>query len=136
MQTFQNLARNQAELKKRAVPPPITVAALVGDPPPFNPHDPQGSVDQKPRLAVFGTSSLIYDDLVEEDSEFNNFDLFTGVLDWLRERKGSLDIGPKVHTNYAINPTTSMSRLVFLPFSFILVGLVALALSTWLTRRR
>jgi hypothetical protein len=136
---LQNLARNRAELAKRVVPPPITVAALVGDAPPFNPHDPgglHGSVDNKPRLAVFGSSSFIYDDLVREDSGFHNFDLFTGVLDWLREHKGSLSIGPKVHTTYTINPTASFWRLFLLPFGFILVGLVALALSTWLIRRR
>lgn len=136
---FRNLG--ERGLSERATERPIPLAVISADPV-FDPADPHrgmmGPSSQKPRLIVFGSSSLIHNRFIEETTPIpnNNFDLISSTFDWLRERSTGLGIQPKTHAVFTISPGLGLGRLVALPAVIMLLAIAALGTGVWLIRRR
>lgn len=125
-------------LKRRDNPLAIAVAENAGPPNPMSPGPPpQG----KPLFAVFGFDSLFTDQGLREFRSENaieaNLTLFTGVVDWLRERPAAIGIKPRVHASFSLDPrTVSQGRLVLTPTLWFALGVIGLGLVVWVVRRK
>jgi hypothetical protein len=95
----------------------------------------------KPRLVVMGSDSLFTDQSLRQSPEDSlieaNMTLFTGCIDWLRERPAAIGIKPRVHNSFALDPiSVSESRLILTPTVWFALGVIGLGVLVWVVRRR
>src|SRR5207248_2898367 len=70
----------------------------------------------KPRMVVVGNAVWVSNPYVDEARATEpNFDLFVGLLDWLRERPSNIGIEPRPYKNYLLDRSASFVRLALLP---------------------
>jgi hypothetical protein len=134
--SFQEIRANpqNAVRSGRLIFEPISVMVTVSETdgpagahgmgaPPSNP---------KPRIAVFGASTIATDDFLNERS----FDLVRSTVDWNRERFSNVGVQPKTHKNYILPEKLSLGKAFLLPVAGILLGIVGLGVIVWTIRRR
>jgi hypothetical protein len=137
------LRRDPEKLAKKFSRSPISLAVAVtegkGAPPMPPGHPPVGGGDQQPRMLVFGDASWVSNRLINSQIGTFNYDLFSNSLSWLRERP---DIGTeyaegKIRPEYTLSATPEVvSRLKWLPFGLMMLGLAGLGGAVWVVRRR
>ncbi|MBL8798727.1 MAG: GldG family protein [Planctomycetia bacterium] len=135
----QDALRNKVqEVRKRGR---IPVAAVVSESS-ADPHDPhammRGPQPTKPRMIVFGTSSIASNQLFNQSQGMSAF-LVSSSLDFLRQRQtGVAGIPPKQQDYYDMPPKTSdqMFRMIWLPPVLIAVSILGLGTGVWIVRRR
>jgi ABC-type uncharacterized transport system len=91
---------------------------------------------EQPRAVVFGSDSLVADRsrVPAAPDEYRQI-FFGDCIDWLREREGNLGIPPKKLSTYNLDkPVDGQSQLLLL--GMVTIGIVALGLGVWVSRRR
>jgi hypothetical protein len=120
------------DLEAKVSTKPLPVAVAVNDTQTPGEHDPQ------PCLAVFGNAAWLDSAEMREGGDNLRFDLFRSTLAWLRGRK---NVGkmpdPKPIKEYvpSVNPDT-VWRMVWLPATLTVLGIIAVGGGIWLVRRR
>src|SRR5262249_50224800 len=134
------LLKNEQELREKLSQEPPSVVVAVGErqsPSGNDPHAFMRQPDQKPRAVVFGSASFISNRYVAEASPLPNYDLFASALDWLRERPSSIGLEPKKRYIFALNVSDDVvSRMRWLPITFMVIVVIAMGTGVWLIRRR
>jgi hypothetical protein len=136
MRTLADFAKNPADARKRISQTPLPAAVVVTQsaPPAHPPAGPPPT--PKPRLIVFGDSTLVTNLFNAEGSPVSAFDFVASTLDWLSERPTSMGVGAKSLKYYSLDPTASGIGLVVLPGLVALIGILGLGLGVWVVRRR
>src|SRR5262249_54270843 len=128
------------ELEKVANQDPSSVVVAVGEPQPMAPRDPHAFMrqpEQKPRLVVFGSASFASNPYMAESSGQLNYDLFSSALAWLRQRPSSIGLKAKERNIFVLNVGDEViSRMHWLPVTFMLITIIGLGTGVWLIRRR
>jgi len=136
------LRKDQDKLLKTISRTPIPVGVAVTEskgPSAMPPGHPPVGGDQQPRLIVFGDASWVTNQMQNSRIGEVNFELFSNCLSWLRERP---DIGTeyaegKIRPEYNLNATPEVvSRLRWLPFGLMMLGLISVGGAVWVVRRR
>jgi hypothetical protein len=136
------LRKDPEKLAKTISRTAISLAVAVTEgkaPAPMPPGHPPVGGDQQPRLIVFGDASWVTNRLINSQIGAYNYDLFSNCLSWLRERP---DIGAeyaegKIRENYTLDAKPDVvSRLRWLPFGLMLLGLFGAGGAVWVVRRR
>ncbi len=143
LQLFEQLLR-QGKLDGMISSDPIPVAVAVTEgTPPIPGHEGLGlDTPSKPRLVVFGDSSLISNsglELLSPGGGGAYYPLFRSNLDWLDNRSAPrYGDEPKQEDKYTITPElmTNRSRTVLLPAAVMLLGIVGMGSAVWVVRRR
>jgi hypothetical protein len=135
----ETVLTNAAESQRIVSQEPLPAAVIVSEsgPPPMAPGAPPPAA--KPRLAVFGDSTLVTNALVSEQNPDSYFSFFASTLDWLAERPTSIGIGSKDLPFYVMDAGAAEkanTRLVWLPVLLALIGIVGLGAGVWVVRRR
>jgi hypothetical protein len=129
------LAQNEEKLmdriSKTPLPVAVAVSASAGGLPPGHP----GVGTDKPVMVVFGDSTWASN---KEMQSRKNISLFTGCLNWLRERPVmGENPEPAKPPTYEFKATEEEQRRLFwLPGFLILLTIISLSLGVWLVRRR
>ena len=85
------------------------------------------------RIIVVGSSKFLENDTAEPVG--SNF--FSNAVDWLVKKEAVLDINPKIPQQYGLSLSPMQSRTVgWISLFFIPAAALALALLTWLSRRK
>jgi hypothetical protein len=134
-----NLEKLRERLRRSPVSLGVAVSETKNPSPPSMPlgHPPVNK-DSVPRLLVFGDSSWISNQALNDRMGRNNYDLFLNCLSWLRERP---DIGrqaeDKERQEYTLDLTEeAATRLRLLPSALMLLGVLGVAGGVWVVRRR
>jgi hypothetical protein len=136
------LRKDRDKLAKTVSRTPISVGVTVTEskgPSQIPPGHPPVGGDQQPRLVVFGDASWVTNQLMSGQFGQLNYMLFSNCLSWLRERP---DIGTeyaegKIRPEYTLGASPDVvSRLRWLPFGLMLLGLIGLGGAVWVVRRR
>jgi hypothetical protein len=90
----------------------------------------------KPKAVAVGDASFVSNKYVDEQSSDPSFDLFVGLLDWLRERPTNIGIEPRTYQMYTLDRGTDQARLLLLDPALIVLGIVGLGTGVWVVRRR
>jgi hypothetical protein len=143
----ENLAADPGELRAELIKNPdklesklsrdlLSVAATVSQSslPPGHPGL-GGAGNDKPVMAVFGTSSWVSNSQVGAGENFN---LFTSCVSWLRERQeiGKRPNPPKPPTYEWKGGPEAAQRMLWLPGSVMLLVILSLSIGVWIVRRR
>jgi hypothetical protein len=134
----------RSELRQRLSKADIPVAVTVTEPQPPSGNDPHEFMrpsGQTPRMVVFGDASWLSNRwLAEPDYGQVYFDLFTGCLAWLRDRPDVAAVAEakerKAFIVKAKDPEELYSRLYWIPFLLLGVGIIGLGAGVWVVRRR
>jgi hypothetical protein len=131
-----DLMKNPEKLESKLSREPLPVAVTVSQSslPPGHPGMAPGAND-KPVMAVFGTSSWISNQQVGAGENFN---LFTSCVSWLRERQeiGKRPNPPKPPTYEWKGGPEAAQRMLWLPGSIMLLVILSLSIGVWIVRRR
>jgi ABC-type uncharacterized transport system len=123
-------ATGQKLREKQYTPGPVPVAAAAVE-------TVQGEKPKsRPRLIVFGSDTFLQDQspIPAGTEEYRQL-LFSGCIDWLRERDAGIGIAPrKVGVFTLEKPIDWPSQLVL--FALLTSGIAALGIGVWLSRRR
>jgi hypothetical protein len=132
------LRKNRDLLKKVLSAEPIPVVVTVTSPPDMtDPHlMTRQSSDGTPRLAVFGTTSVVSNYFTSEKRSSQEYELVANTFDWLREKPQSIGIESKNRDMFTLDRSVNTVRLVLLPPALMLLAIVALGTSIWLIRRQ
>ena len=117
---------------------PLCVAIAVSETPPGSAMNPHAALqgEDKPRLVVMGDASWVSNVFMAERSNAVNYDLFTSMLSWLRERPNSIGIDAKKRETYTLPEDANLGRMFWTPLILMLVGIVGLGAGVWIVRRR
>jgi hypothetical protein len=130
------LQRGQLGPKLSDQPIPVVVAVSEMMPGGSGPHAFMQSED-KPRLVVFGDATWAGNRYMAENVAANGYyDLFASTLAWLREKPSNIGIEPKKRDFYTLGTEANVSRMVWLPFLLMVVGVLGLGTGVWVVRRR
>ncbi len=137
IQDLRRMPLEQARAKLTSQPTSLAVAVTEGQAPPPIPNHEFLAKEGQPRLIVFGDASWIANRLEQQVAPYH-FNLFTSCLSWL---SGRADIGTRVaptqHDLYRMKaPPGSGWRMMLLPGSLMLLGVLALGMGVWVVRRR
>jgi ABC-type uncharacterized transport system len=139
-QVVRDLLKNRQELQEKLSQEPASVVVAVGEPQQPAANDPHAFMrqpDLKPRLVVFGSASFAANRYMTEASGQPNYDLFSSALAWLRERPSNIGLEPKKRDIFVLNvPDDVVSRMRWLPGTFMVVTIIGLGTGVWLIRRR
>jgi hypothetical protein len=139
-QAVADLRANQQELEKVADRDPSSIVVAVGESQPPAGNDPHAFMrppEQKPRLVVFGSATFATNPYMTETGGQLNYDLFSSALGWLRERPSSIGLEPKKRNIFVLNVGDEVvSRMRWLPATFMLITIIGLGTGVWLIRRR
>jgi ABC-type uncharacterized transport system len=130
--------RKRDELRTIISPDPLTIAVAVSESAsrmPGNPHASLGAED-KPRLVVVGDVTWVGNRFMAQNLNIPYFDLFSGMLSWLRERPNNIGIEAKKRETYNLTPTADLTRMFLMPTILTLVAIVGLGAGVWVVRRR
>jgi gliding motility-associatede transport system auxiliary component len=91
---------------------------------------------QKPRMIVFGSDTFLQDSApaLTGAEEFRQ-QLFSDSIDWLRERDASIGIPPRKLGMFALEKPIDWPTQVVL-LVMVTIGITALGVGVWLSRRR
>ncbi|MFL5243254.1 MAG: Gldg family protein [Gemmataceae bacterium] len=135
-------AENQEKIAQIFSNQVLSVAVAVSETPPVDPMNPHARLSSKgspkPRMVVIGNAVFASDQYLGGPLGANSasFDLLTSCLAWLREKPNSIGLDPKDRDRYRLEPTTNISRLLFLPSGLMLLGIVGFGVGVWVIRRR
>jgi gliding motility-associatede transport system auxiliary component len=119
--------QREKQLSQRAVPVAVAVVESTtgGDKP-----------TQKPRMIVFGSDTFLQDaaPALSGAEEFRQ-QLFSDSIDWLREREASIGIPPRKLGMFALDKPIDWPTQVVL-LVMVTIGVTALGVGVWLSRRR
>jgi hypothetical protein len=137
IEELTHMAPEQARARLTTQPPTLAVVVTEGQTPPPIPNHEFLAKEGQPRLIVFGDASWISNRLEQQVAPFH-FNLFVSCLSWL---SGRSDIGTRVpptqHDLYHMKvPPGSGWRMMLLPGSLMILGVLALGLGVWVVRRR
>ncbi|HLJ92226.1 MAG TPA: Gldg family protein [Gemmataceae bacterium] len=139
-QLVSDLRKNTQELGEKLGQDPSSVVVAVGESPPPAGNDPHAFMrqqEQKPRAVVFGTASFASNPYMIESGGQLNYDLFSSTLAWLRERPSGIGLEPKKRNIFTLNVSEDViSRMRWLPATFMLITIIGLGTGVWLIRRR
>jgi hypothetical protein len=127
-----NRQKLEAKRPARRLTVGLAVSEGSGMPPMMNPHMPQPP--STPRLLVFGNAQFVSDAVLSRSGA--NYDVLASSVAWLRERPSSIGLAPKEHKEYQMEATTSLARLVLLPFGLMSITIIGLGFGIWVVRRR
>jgi hypothetical protein len=117
--------------QKNATPRPVPVAVVVTDPVP-----PGGKGNPRPHLIVFGSETFLQDQVaVPVGPEEFRQQFVSDTIDWLRERDASIGIPPRKLGMFALEKQIDWPSQVVL-LAMVTVGVTALGVGVWLSRRR
>jgi len=139
LQIFADLRKDAKLFQQKLSEGPLSVAVAVSEPAPFNPADPHAAMrapEGKPRMIVFGCSTMASNQHVSEQGNRGEFEVLSSCLDWLRERPNSIGIEAKKREFYAVAPTAGLAKMVLLPGLLAAIAIVGLGTGVWVVRRR
>jgi hypothetical protein len=139
-QLVKDLMNNRQELREKLGQESSSIVAAVGEsqqPAGNDPHAFMRQPDQKPRAVVFGSAAFASNRYMAESSGQLNYDLFSSCLAWLRERPNTIGLEPKKRNIFVLNVGDEViSRMRWLPVTFMVIGIIGLGTGVWLIRRR
>jgi hypothetical protein len=91
--------------------------------------------DEQPRIVVLGDATIISNQRLERNDFYRT--LLFDMVALMADRPEQVGIEPKKNITFRLDTNNfSMNRSIGLPFSLMLLGVVALGTGMWLTRRR
>lgn len=135
-QLMNAMAKDRNLQREKLSREPLPVAVVVSEqsmPSGFG-HPPTPG---KPKAVAVGDATFVTNKYVDEQA--GNpiyFDLFVGLLDWLRERPTNIGIEPRTYQSYSLDRGTDQARLLLLDPALIVLGIVGLGTGVWVVRRR
>jgi hypothetical protein len=139
-QLVTDLRQNRQELEKALDQDPSSIVVAVGESQPPAGNDPHAFMkppEQTPRLVVFGSATFATNPYMSESGGQLNYDLFASALAWLRERPSSIGLEPKKRNIFVLNVRDeAVSRMRWLPVTFMLIAIIGMGTGVWLIRRR
>jgi hypothetical protein len=139
-QLVTDLRQNRQELEKALDQDPTSIVVAVGESKPPAGNDPHAFMrppEQTPRLVVFGSASFATNPYMSESGGQLNYDLFSSALAWLRERPSSIGLEPKKRNIFVLNVRDEVvSRMRWLPMTFMVIAIIGMGTGVWLIRRR
>lgn len=137
IQTIQAMMRDPKAARERISPKQQVVGVMVTETSRGMPGQQPGA--EKPKMVVIGDVSFLSNAAGGSRGESAiDFDLFAGVLDWLRDRPATIGVEPRESQTFELNPTVinHVDVLRFLPLLIAVVGVIGLGLGVWIVRRR
>jgi hypothetical protein len=103
---------------------------------PVNPHAAGG--ESTPRLVVIGNARFVSDEVVggQGRQATHSLAVISSSLAWLREKPSGIGIPPADRKFYQMSADTHIWWMIFLPLGLMFVGILGLAITTWVVRRR
>jgi hypothetical protein len=134
------LLKNPQEQQEKLSQDPSSVVVAVGEskqPAANDPHAFMRQTETSPRAVVFGSATFASNRYMIESSGQPNYDLFSSALAWLRERPGNIGLEPKKRNIFVLNVGDDViSRMRWLPVTFMIITIIGLGTGVWLIRRR
>jgi hypothetical protein len=141
---LEGMVKDEASAKEaesKLIKSPLSIAVTVTQPKaPENFDVPHAQLQQKqePLLVVFGDASWVANREISRNDR-PNFDLFTSLVSWLRERPEigtkAADAKERPYFNLDVTPQ-GIVRLQWLPGFLICLAIVGLGGGIWIIRRR
>jgi hypothetical protein len=138
VELVRNLTKRERrqELLAKISQEDIPIAVTVTDQPPaMDPHARLEGSGGSPRMVVVGDSTFV-SNWALEGGRSRTYDLFFGMLSWLRERPTDIGIEPKKQDVYDADPNINFRRLIWLPTALMLVGILGVGTGVWVVRRK
>jgi hypothetical protein len=138
-QIVSDLQRNEKDLVAKLSREPLSVAVAVSEPSPTtDPHAfMRPASGQTPRLVVFGDATLASNRFTSERRGDIYYEMIANTLDWLREKPSSIGIEPKTRNMFNLDTTnTNLSRMILLPATLMMLGIIGLGVGVWVVRRQ
>ncbi|MCE9534630.1 MAG: GldG family protein [Planctomycetes bacterium] len=91
---------------------------------------------ERPRLLVIGTDSFLADDILRQSRIPDKYiNIMGDMIDFMREKPKGINVPPREFATYALPEKTNAVSLFYLPVLLIVLGIVALGVGVWVTRR-
>ena len=91
---------------------------------------------ERPRVVVIGTDSFVDDESIRQSRvPAQNVNVIGQLFEWIRERPEGMKIEPQSLGTYNLPERPDMLGLLWLPTGLILMGIMALGIGVWVTRR-
>jgi hypothetical protein len=139
-QLVSDLIKNPQEQQQKLGQDPSSVVVAVGESKQLAANDPHAFMrqpDVTPRAVVFGSATFASNRYMTESSGQPNYDLFSSSLAWLRERPGNIGLEPKKRNIFVLSVGDEVvSRMRWLPVTFMVITIIGLGTGVWLIRRR
>lgn len=127
------------EIRTKLSDKPLSIAVTVSEQAPSDPHAPSQGED-KPRMVIIGSVTTVSNTALNPGGEAvfgPQYDLFTSLVGWLREKPANIGIEAKKQDVYELNTASvSFNRMLYLPALLMFVGVVGVGTGVWVTRRR
>jgi hypothetical protein len=139
-QLIRDLVNNPQELQEKVNQDPPSIVVAVGEsqqPAGNDPHAFMRQTDLQPRAVVFGSAAFAGNRYMTESSGQLNYDLFSSALAWLRERPSNIGLEPKKRNIFVLGVGDEVvSRMRWLPVTFMVITIIGMGTGVWLIRRR
>lgn len=128
-------SRDFSRLSEAPLPVAVTVTEV---PPPA--HPPTGErPTPKPKMIVVGDATFVTNRFLgAQQGASSMFDLFAGMVEWLRDKPQNIGVEPRTFQSFEMNPDVAdrATWLLWLPLLAAIVTIAGLGASVWVARRR
>jgi hypothetical protein len=92
---------------------------------------------ERPQMLVIGTDSFLSDDALQQTRQPDDYAaIMAMMLDVVREKTNTLGIEPRALGTYSLSKQADAGSLLYLPIGLIILGIPALGIGVWFSRRQ